>query len=192
MPGSAQPPRVVIVGAGHNGLVCAAHLAAAGLEVTVLEHAPHPGGATSTTETTLPGFRFDPCAGFNPMTMASPAFHELRLEDDGLEWVTPEVTMAHPFDDGTAIALHRDVAATAASLDAASAGAGRAWRELIAPTLPHADALARAILSPLPPLAPTARLALAWRRFGLELARRALGSVEAFGLDLFDGAERPT
>ena len=44
MPGSAQPARVVVVGAGHNGLVCAVHLAAAGLDVTVLEHAPRPGG----------------------------------------------------------------------------------------------------------------------------------------------------
>jgi len=183
---------VIVVGAGHNGLVAALHLARAGCDVTVAEHAPHPGGATSTSELTLPGFRHDHCAGFNPVTVVSPAIAELELEREGVQWITPEVPMAHPFADGTAIALHRDVAATAASLEAASAGAGRAWRELIAPTMPHADALARAILSPLPPLAPTARLALAWRRFGLELARRALGSVEAFGLDLFDGAERPT
>src|SRR3954464_7762037 len=146
MPGSAQPPRVVIVGAGHNGLVCATHLAQAGLDVTVLEHAPRPGGATSTTQTTLPGFRFDHCAGFMPITMASPAFAELRLEDDGLEWITPDVAMAHPFEDGTAIALHRDVGATAASLDATAARAGAAWADLVAHTLPHADRLARTIL----------------------------------------------
>src|SRR3954465_5598702 len=99
MPGSAQPPRGVSGGAGHNGLVCAAQLAAAGLDVTVLEHAPRPGGATSTTEPALPGFPLHPCAGFLPMTKASPAFAELRLEEDGLSWVEPEVAMAHPFED---------------------------------------------------------------------------------------------
>src|SRR3954451_5871794 len=192
MPGSAQPPRVVIVGAGHNGLVCAVHLAEAGLDVTVLEHAPDPGGATSTTETTLPGFRFDHCAGFMPMTMASSAFAQLRLEDEGLEWIAPEGVMAHPFEDGTGIALHRDVAATAASLDATAPGAGAAWQDLVERTVPHADRLARTILEPLPPVRDPLRMAVAWRRFGLELLRRSVGSVEAFGLDLFEGATRPS
>jgi phytoene dehydrogenase-like protein len=172
--------------------VCGVHLARAGYDVTVLEHAPRPGGATSTAELTLPGFRHDHCAGFNPVTMASPAFAELGLEDDGVQWVDPDVPMVHPFQDGSAIALHRDVDATAASLDAVQPDAGAAWRELMDRTLSHADDLARTILSPLPPLAAPARLALAWRRFGLELLRRGIGSVEAFGRDVFDGAERPT
>src|SRR3954471_17256329 len=98
MPGSAQPPRVVIVGAGYNGLVCAVHLAAAGLDVTVLEHAPNPGGATSTTEATPRGCGFALGAGFLPMTKASPAFAELGLEEDVLTWVEPEIAMAHPFE----------------------------------------------------------------------------------------------
>jgi phytoene dehydrogenase-like protein len=186
---------VVVVGAGHNGLVCGVHLARAGCDVTVLEHAPRPGGATSTTEVTLPGFRHDHCAGFNPITVASPAMAELGLLDGGdgdVAWVTPDLAMAHPFEDGSAIALHRDLDATVASLEAAAAGAGAAWHALMERTLPHADDLARTILHPLPPVLPAARVALAWRRFGLELLRRGIGSVEAFGLDLFGGAERPT
>jgi phytoene dehydrogenase-like protein len=190
--GSSGPPRVLVVGAGHNGLVCGIHLARAGCDVTVLEHAPGPGGATSTGEVTLPGFRHDHCAGFNPITMASPAMAELELEREGVAWITPDVVMVHPFEDGSAIALHRDVAATVASLDAVSPGAGAAWSELITRTLPQADALARAILEPLPPLTAVGRLALAWRRFGLEMARRGIGSVETFGHDVFDGEERPT
>ena len=58
--------RVVVVGAGSTGLVCAIHLARAGLDVTVLEHAPGPGGASSSVEATLPGFVHDHCAGFLP------------------------------------------------------------------------------------------------------------------------------
>ena len=42
--------RVLVVGAGHNGLVAAIHLAAHGLDVTVLEHAPRPGGSSTSTE----------------------------------------------------------------------------------------------------------------------------------------------
>jgi phytoene dehydrogenase-like protein len=191
MPGSTHP-RVVVVGAGHNGLVCALHLAAAGLDVTVLEHAPNPGGATSTTETTLPGFRFDHCAGFLPMTKASPAFAELALEEDGLTWVAPEIAMAHPFDDGSAIALHRAIEPTAASLEAVQPGAGRAWAELAGRTAPHADRLARTVLGPLPPVRDPLALALAWRRDGVELVRRGAGSVEALGLDVFEDATRPS
>ena len=69
--------RVIVVGAGHNGLVAAVHAAGAGLDVTVLEHAPRPGGASSSGHATLDGFIHDHCAGFVPMTAASPAMREL-------------------------------------------------------------------------------------------------------------------
>src|SRR5450755_697276 len=120
--------RVVVIGAGSTGLVCAIALARAGLEVTVLEHAPRPGGASSSGELTLPGFIHDHCAGFNPMTVASPAFRELELEAEGLRWIHPDVIMAHPFEDGAAIALHHGLDATVASLERAEPGAGTPWR----------------------------------------------------------------
>jgi phytoene dehydrogenase-like protein len=184
--------RVVVIGAGSTGLVCAIALARAGLEVTVLEHAPRPGGASSSGELTLPGFIHDHCAGFNPMTVASPAFHELELEAEGLRWIHPDVIMAHPFEDGTAIALHHGLDATVASLERAEPGAGTPWRNLIEQYRPLADALVESILGPLPPVRPSLTLVASLRRDALLLARRMTGSVEALGLDLFDGAMRPT
>lgn len=53
--------RTIIVGAGHNGLVCAAYLARAGRKVLILEAADHVGGAAVTREF-APGFRVSACA----------------------------------------------------------------------------------------------------------------------------------
>lgn len=184
--------RVVVIGAGSTGLVCAINLARAGLPVTVCEHSHRPGGASSSVEATLPGFVHDHCAGFNPMTVASPAMRELGLEAEGLRWIRPDAVMAHPFEDGTAIALHRDLAATVASLNAAHPGAGAAWGELMEQYRPLAQVLVEAILGRLPPLRPPLALAAALRRDSLLLARRMTGSIEALGLDLFSDARRPT
>jgi len=184
--------RVVVVGAGSTGLVCAIHLARAGLDVTILEHAPNPGGACSSVQATLPGFVHDHCAGFNPMTVASPAMLELELEAEGLRWIRPGVIMAHPFDDGSAIAMHHELEPTIASLEAASPGAGAAWRGLIEQFRPLGQRVVDAVLGPLPSVRASMALALALRGDALLLARRMAGSIEAFGLDVFAGASRPT
>src|SRR3954468_13504631 len=125
--GSPQHRRAVIVGAGHHGLVAAARLAAAGLDVVVLEQAPRPGGALRSGEETLPGFVHDICSGFFPQAVASPVMPALPLARHGVEWIDPPVAMAHPFLDGRAIVLHRDLETTAAGLDAVAPGAGAAW-----------------------------------------------------------------
>ena len=180
--------RILVIGAGHNGLVAAIHLASRGLEVTVLEHAPRPGGATSSSELTLPGFVHDHCAAFVPMSAASPAIRELKLERDGLVWIDPPQVLAHPFADGSAIALHRSVDATLASLGAAGAG----WKAAMKQMLPLAESLVQSVLSPLPPVRPALRLAAGLRGDLVQWTRKLLGSVEALGLDLFDGDTRAT
>ena len=45
----------IVVGAGHNGLAAAVHLATKGWKVAVFEQAEEPGGAVKTAEVTLPG-----------------------------------------------------------------------------------------------------------------------------------------
>jgi phytoene dehydrogenase-like protein len=180
--------RALVIGAGHNGLVAAIHLAAHGLDVTVLEHAPRPGGATVSGQVTLPGFIHDHCAAFVPMAAASSAIAELELEREGLVWIDPPHVLAHPFDDGSAIALHRSVEATVESLGSAGPG----WAAAMKQMLPLAEPLVQSVLATLPPLRAPLRLAGGLRSDLAEWTRRLLGSVEALGLDLFDGDRRAT
>ncbi len=147
-----------------------------------------PGGATVSGELTLPGFIHDHCAGFVPMAAASPAIRELDLEAEGLVWIDPSHVLAHPFDDGSAIALHRSVEATIASLGQAGVG----WEAAMERMLPLAEPLVQSVLSPLPPVRPALKLAAGLRGDLAEWTRRLLGSVEALGLDLFDGDTRAT
>jgi phytoene dehydrogenase-like protein len=184
-----MPRRAVVIGAGHNGLVCGGTLAEAGWDVTVVEHAPRAGGAVHSREGPLPGFVIDPCAGYFPLTRASPAFDGIGLEQYGVEWVEAPLVMVHPLPDGRAIALHRALDPTVASLEAVSPGAGRAWAELVTPLLRHADLVRRLALSPLPPVAPALALGLRLRRRGIELARLMAGSAGTLGTRVLGGEE---
>src|SRR5215510_11857129 len=113
--------KAIVVGAGPNGLVAALVLARAGWDVTVLEANARPGGGMRTEQLTLPGVLHDVCSAIHPLAVGSPAFRELAtgdrtLADHGLEWVHPDVPLAHPLDGGRAAIMARDVDATAAGL----------------------------------------------------------------------------
>src|SRR4051794_39047099 len=70
---------VVVIGAGHNGLVAAGYLAAAGLEVCVLEAGAAPGGDTITEELTLPGFAHDSCSSAHVLIQSNPLLRDDEL-----------------------------------------------------------------------------------------------------------------
>ncbi|MEU6854439.1 NAD(P)/FAD-dependent oxidoreductase [Actinacidiphila alni] len=135
----------VVVGAGPNGLTAAVELARAGLSVQVYEAAGTVGGGARTEELTLPGFRHDPCSAVHPFGIGSPVFRALPLREHGLEWLQPELPLAHPFPDGTAAVLARSVGETAASLGARDAGT---YRRLLAPYTGHWDTLAADFFRP--------------------------------------------
>ena len=117
----------VIVGSGPNGLAAAITLARAGRSVLVLEGADTIGGGLRSAELTLPGFLHDPCSAFHPLGIASPLWRSLPLAEHGLTWIHPPAPLAHPFDDGTAVVVERDVAATAGQLGVD----GAAYRHLM-------------------------------------------------------------
>ena len=106
----------VVIGSGPNGLSAAVELARAGRSVIVYEARDTIGGGARTAELTLPGFCHDVCSAIHPMAAASPFFRSLPLGEHGLEWVHPDVPLAHPLDDGTAALLERSVEKTAQSL----------------------------------------------------------------------------
>jgi phytoene dehydrogenase-like protein len=152
----------VVVGAGPNGLTAAVELARRGFSVALFEARSTVGGGARTEGLTLPGFRHDPCSAAHPLGVNSPAFRALPLERYGLEWLHPDLPMAHPFPDGSAAVLARSVAETAASFGPRDAGA---YRRLVAPFLPRWDALARDFMSL--PLTALPRDPVTLARFGL-------------------------
>jgi phytoene dehydrogenase-like protein len=121
-----------IIGSGPNGLAAAITLAQAGVAVTVFERNERIGGACSTAELTLPGFRHDLGSSVYPLGFASPVFRSLPLHRFGMEWIHPPAAVAHPLDDGTAVLLEHSVDATVAQF---SSDDQRAWRALVAPSV---------------------------------------------------------
>src|SRR5256886_7073192 len=117
----------VIVGSGPNGLAAAITLARAGCSVLVREANATIGGGARSAELTLPGFVHDVCSAVHPLAAGSPFFKMLSLERFGLEWIQPEIPLAHPLDAGSAACLHRDVDFTAEQLP----GDSRAYRRLM-------------------------------------------------------------
>jgi phytoene dehydrogenase-like protein len=97
---------VIVVGAGHNGLACAAYLAKAGRKVLVLE-ARHRVGGACTLEEVWPGHRVSPYASLvgllHPLVI-----EELELTERGLAWLPATAGLFVPFDDGSSIQLWDD------------------------------------------------------------------------------------
>ena len=106
----------IVVGSGPNGLAAAITLARAGCSVLVYEATATIGGGARSAELTLPGFLHDVCSAVHPLAAGSPFFKTLPLERLGLEWIEPEIPLAHPLDNGSAACLYRDIDVTAEQL----------------------------------------------------------------------------
>ena len=118
----------IVIGAGHNGLVCAALLARAGLRVVVLERRDTVGGALA--EVSLgEGFTV-PAAAHTIGRLRDSVIRDLGLADHGLSVIRPAVRAFAPQPDGRSVTLWADPARTArelASWSAKDAGAFEAF-----------------------------------------------------------------
>lgn len=135
----------VVVGAGPNGLSSAILLQQAGLSVLILEAKEEPGGGLRSASLTLPGYTHDICSAIHPLAIMSPFFKTLPLQQHGLEFIYPEVSAAHPFDDGDPALLTGSAEHTASMLGSDS----KAYRELLNPLLKKWPDLLSDILGPL-------------------------------------------
>jgi phytoene dehydrogenase-like protein len=152
-------------------LAAAIEIARAGRRVRLYEGRSTVGGGSRSAELTLPGFIHDVCSAVHPLGAGSPFFSQLPLKNYGLEYVYAPASLAHPFDDGTALTIERSLDATAERLGRD----GRSYRRVLSPLVNSWQDIAGDILAPLG----MPRHPFAMARFGLSAIRSAKGFAEA-------------
>ncbi|HEV3224100.1 MAG TPA: NAD(P)/FAD-dependent oxidoreductase [Puia sp.] len=135
----------MVVGSGPNGLAAGITLQQEGLSVLILEAKSGIGGGLRTEEITIPGFRHDLCSAVHPLAVSSPFFNSLPLADFGLKFLYPEIPLAHPFDDGSAIQLLPSLLETAKVMGEDSS----AYLKLMQPMVESWPVLQDDVLGPL-------------------------------------------
>ena len=185
----------VIIGGGHNGLVCAAYLAMAGLKVVVLERRGVVGGA-AVTEEFHPGFR-NSVASYTVSLLNPKVIADLRLAEHGLRIVERRIANFLPLDDGRYLKVGggrtREEVAKFSARDAERLDAYQARLEAVADVL-------RALALETPPnvveghpfaaiseLIKSGRIANRLRHLGLDLQRELLDLFTNSAGDYLDG-----
>ena len=185
----------LIIGGGHNGLVCAAYLAAGGLKVTVLEQRSVVGGA-AVTEEFYPGFR-NSVAAYTVSLLNPKVIRDLELAKFGLLVVERKLANFLPTDDGRYLKIGADVTqAEVAKFSAADAGRLNCYgrkleevadvlRDLVLETPPNV--VAGSWRTALPELLHAARLGGRLRKLDMSMRRQLLGLFANSAGDYLDG-----
>ena len=186
---------VLIVGGGHNGLVCAAYLASSGLKVTVLERRGVVGGA-AVTEEFHPGFR-NSVAAYTVSLLNPKVIRDLDLPRHGLRVVERELSNFLPLDDAGYLTIgagvtEREVAKFSARDAARLADYGKrldvvadVLRDLVLETPPNVTA--GSWLEALPELLRGARLGKRLARLDMAMRRELLDLFVKSAGDYLDG-----
>ena len=190
-----QSSDALIIGGGHNGLVCAAYLAAGGLKVTVLEQRAVVGGA-AVTEEFHPGFR-NSVAAYTVSLLNPKVIRDLELPKYGLRVVERKLANFLPTDDGRYLKVGEGVThAEVAKFSPADAGRLEAYgrkleevadvlRDLVLETPPNV--VAGSWRTALPELLRAARLGGRLRKLDMSMRRQLLGLFANSAGDYLDG-----
>jgi phytoene dehydrogenase-like protein len=163
-----QTADIVVAGAGHNSLICAAYLARSGREVLVLDARPVPGGGAATEELLGPGYAIDSCSTGHTLIQANPllARDELGLlGEQGLEYLEPDPVAHVVFPDGERLTMWLDVERTVEEIARFSRADALSYRRLLASYDAVKGAFGRSRFTPVgmgPPL--TEMLDPVWQR----------------------------
>lgn len=170
---------IIIIGAGHNGLVTAAYLAKAGLKPLVLERRETAGGAC-VTEEFHQGFRTSTLAQttgpFSPQVLK-----DLQLERYGLEFIKPAAQVFAPSSNGQSICLYDDVKRTVDELTRVSAQDAQKYPDFVA-TFAHIGRALAPLLRMTPPDIDHPSKGEVWDLGKLGLSIRGLGKKDEYRL----------
>lgn len=140
---------VIVVGGGHNGLVCANSLQRQGLSTLVLERRGIVGGAVCTEEL-FPGYKIDIGSSVHIMVHHTGIVEEFDLTRFGLEYCPMDPWATYPLPDGSgrAICFHRSLDETCESIASVSPTDAKAYRDFITRWTPVARGTFRAFQEP--------------------------------------------
>lgn len=142
---------IIIVGAGHNALICAGYLAQAGYQVLVVERRHKVGGAV-VTEEIVPGFKFDLGGSAHILIHHTPIINDLQLTQYGLDYIDIDPLFFAPFPDHTSITIYKDIDKTIESIALVDEQDAENYRKFVQDWWTVAEASVETFLNPPTPL----------------------------------------
>lgn len=170
---------IIIIGAGHNGLVTAYYLAKAGLKPIVLERREIVGGAC-VTEEIHPGFRCSTLAN-STGPLSSQIVKDLELERHGVEFINPAVRVMALSSSGHSLSIYEDPKRTAESLASMSAKDAQSYPDFIS-TFARIGRALSPLLQMTPPNIDQPSAGELWTLGKLGMAIRGLGKKDEYRL----------
>src|SRR5260370_527435 len=179
---------VIVIGAGHNGLVTACYLAREGWKVLVLERRYLVGGAC-VTEEVFPGFKVSTAAYVNSL-FRKEIVRDLRLKDYGFEVLERNPSSFTPYPDNRYLLLGPDAALNRREISKFSARDAEAYPKYEAMLERVADVI-EPTLAMTPPNLVRPGLRDLWKLFQMGRAFRKLGPNLGEAVEILTGAARP-